>query len=98
MLLRELLDRLRETIRNRIRNGQITERALARRVGLSQTHIHHVMKGARMLTPEVADALLNEMGLSLADLMTAVREECNSRKSPGREETLLGARNLDRTG
>ena len=100
MLFHEVLDGLREQIRTRIRNGLLTERALARRVGLSQTHVHHVLKGARVLTPEVADALLGEMRLSLLDLVEAVQEKSRSRKGPERDEGAAQAppRDLKRTG
>ena len=99
VLFNEVLDCLREQIRARIRNGQLTERALARRVGLSQTHIHHVLKGARLLRMEVADALLGEMGLSLVDLVEAVQRRSTSRKDAGLAEVNKQARNeLQRSG
>jgi transcriptional regulator with XRE-family HTH domain len=64
-LLQRLLDRLKK----QVHNGELTERSLARRVGLSQSHIHNVLKGARILTPNTADRILRELKISLLDLI-----------------------------
>lgn len=69
LTFKELLERLRSQVTARIRNGEITERALARRVGFSQPHVHNVLKGVRVLTPAMADQILREMNLSVLDLM-----------------------------
>ena len=69
MLISELLLRLREYARMRIRNGSFTERGFAPRAGLSQPHLHNVLKGERMMTPEVADQILTALGLSVEDIM-----------------------------
>ena len=66
-----LQDRLIEHIRGLIRNGEATERRLARLTGISQPHIHHLLKGVRSMKPEVADLLLGSLGLSALDLVTA---------------------------
>jgi transcriptional regulator with XRE-family HTH domain len=63
-----LLDRLRDVIRVRVKNGQMTERNLARLTGTSQPHLHNVLKGIRVLTPELADHLLTHLNLSVQDL------------------------------
>ena len=42
-----LRNRLIENIRYRIRNGELTERGLARRTGISQPHLHNLLKGVR---------------------------------------------------
>ncbi len=60
--------RLVAAMRFRIRNGEITERALARRAGISQPHIHHVLKGARTLSAELSDHVLEGLGLTVLDL------------------------------
>jgi transcriptional regulator with XRE-family HTH domain len=60
-----VLDRLREGVRN----GAWTERGLARRLGVSQPHIHNVLAGARSLTLELADGALGALGLDLLDLV-----------------------------
>ena len=64
-----LRQRLLATLRTRVRNGQLTERGLARSVGLSQPHIHNVLKGVRILSPDVADLILRELDLSILDLL-----------------------------
>lgn len=61
---------------NRIRNGDYTERGLARILKVSQPQLHNVLKGARPLRPDLADALLrffeiNALDLALWDELTA---------------------------
>jgi len=56
-------------IRNRIRNGELTERALARQIGISQPHVHNALKGIRTLSPQVLDSILRRFQLSLLDLI-----------------------------
>jgi hypothetical protein len=51
--------------RLRIANGEVTERALARRVGGSQSQMHNVLKGARTLSPKLADRLLVALEIPL---------------------------------
>jgi len=55
-------------VRDRIHNGELTERSLARRIGISQPHVHNVLKGVRNLSPEIFDSLLNFFQMSLLDL------------------------------
>jgi len=38
-------------------------------VGISQPHIHNVLKGNRLLSWESADSLLRELNLDLLELM-----------------------------
>lgn len=66
VLQRRLLDQ----VRLRLCNGELTERRLARMAGISQPHMHNVLKGVRSLTPEVADLLLASLGLSMLDMIT----------------------------
>ena len=66
---RDLLDELRTLLREEIRNGEITERGFARRVGVSQSHIHNVLCGTRTLTANTADRLLRGLGISVVELM-----------------------------
>ncbi len=61
-------------LRRRVLNGEITERGLARISGLSQPHVHHVLKGARGLSVASTDRILHTLGLSVLDLVEAVRE------------------------
>ena len=65
----ELLTRLRKRLQTQVRNGELTERGLARRLGLSQPHMHNILKGTRHFRPELADRVLKEQGLSIADLL-----------------------------
>jgi hypothetical protein len=65
-----LQQRLLAATRRRLSNGEFTERGLARLVGVSQPHVHHILKGSRMLTPEIGDSLLATLDLSLFDLLT----------------------------
>ncbi len=71
-----LLDRLKDLLLRKIRNGELTERGLARRVGLSQSHIHNVLNGARVLTPTTADRLLAGLEVSVLELIE--REEAEA--------------------
>ncbi len=65
-----LQQRLLDAARSRVSNGDFTERGLARLIGISQPHVHHILKGQRILTPEVGDALLVALDLSLFDLLS----------------------------
>jgi plasmid maintenance system antidote protein VapI len=67
----DLRQRLLLVINRRINNGEFSERGLARIVGISQPQVHNVLKGARSLTPETADLLLEKLGISLLELLTA---------------------------
>jgi plasmid maintenance system antidote protein VapI len=86
MLFTELLDLLRVDLNRRIRNGEFTERNLGRKIGLSQTHIHNVLKGARAFSPDIADRILKEMHLTVQDLWGAglgqnIRGETDERQA-----------------
>ena len=61
--------RLVAELQLQVKNGQITERGLARRTGISQPHIHNVLKGKRLFSWEAADAVLQELKLTTADLL-----------------------------
>jgi plasmid maintenance system antidote protein VapI len=56
-------------LNNRISNGDFSERGLARILRISQPQIHNVLKGARKLTPELADRLLACFGMTVLDLL-----------------------------
>lgn len=77
--------RLLAHVRNEVHNGELTERGLARLIGISQPHAHNVLKGVRTLSPEVADLILKYLHISLLDLapeneMDAQRERRRSRE------------------
>jgi hypothetical protein len=44
-------------LKQRIANGNFTERGLARRAGLSQTHVHHILSGKRAGTDDAIEKL-----------------------------------------
>jgi transcriptional regulator with XRE-family HTH domain len=64
-----LQGRLTAHLRTRVRNGEITERSLARLTGISQPHIHNVLKGTRFLSTESADRILRRLRIDLVDLL-----------------------------
>jgi len=65
---RQLESRLLATLRERIRSGELTERGTARLTGLSQPHIHNVLKGKRSLSMDAADTILMAVHLDTMDL------------------------------
>ena len=67
--LSELRARLVRHLRDMVHNGELTERALARSTGVSQPHIHNVLKGKRELSVEMADLILNALHLDVYDLL-----------------------------
>lgn len=67
MYFRELHQRLIDVARERVRAGEFTERGLARIAGLSQPHMHNVLKGIRLMSPDSADRLMRALGLSIPD-------------------------------
>ena len=67
--LAELRNRLVQRLRDMVRNGELTERALARATGVSQPHIHNVLKGKRELSVEMADVILSALHMDAQDLL-----------------------------
>ena len=65
-----LLRRLVKRLAARIANGEFTERGLARLLGISQPHLHHILCGKRSLTPNVADLILASLEWPLGDLFS----------------------------
>jgi transcriptional regulator with XRE-family HTH domain len=65
----ELERRMLANIRDRVRRGDLTERGLAKLTGVSQPHIHNVLKGKRDLSMGTADTILSALGMDLSDLM-----------------------------
>lgn len=63
-----LLTRLISAVNLRIKNGEYTERGLARILGISQPQMHNVLKGARTLHADLADRLLRKLGISVLHL------------------------------
>jgi len=78
----DLLAALQAEVRGRLRNGELTERGFARRIGLSQSHMHNVLSGVRSLTPITADRILKKLGLTVLDLVAP--EDRRRQEEPGR--------------
>lgn len=51
MNFEELHGRLLASLRMLLSNGEMTERRLARLTGISQPHVHNVLKGKRIFSP-----------------------------------------------
>jgi predicted transcriptional regulator len=69
MTFSDLHQRLVDHLRQRVRSGEMTERGLARVTGVSQPHIHHVLKGKRLLTAITADQILGQLHMDVLDLI-----------------------------
>ncbi|HEX8984649.1 MAG TPA: helix-turn-helix domain-containing protein [Bryobacteraceae bacterium] len=84
-----LQQRLLERVNSSVRNGDLTERGFARMIGISQPHMHHILKGARGLSVETADRILRLLDLSVEDLLA---QETLCRESPRRVRAGAGDR------
>lgn len=85
----ELLQlRLIAHVQERVQRGELTERGLARRTGISQPHLHNVLKGVRVLSPQIGDVLLHHLHITLLDLLKddelAGRDPLDGDASPAR--------------
>ena len=69
MTFKDLHSRLIHHLNQCVRRGEFTERGVAQRAGISQPHLHNVLKGKRLLSWQTADALLRELHLDLIDLV-----------------------------
>ena len=63
MTLRAAQLKLLAYVVDRIHNGELTERGLARLIGISQPHVHNVLKGTRNLSPEVFELILKYLAI-----------------------------------
>ena len=80
MDFQELERRFIEHLRQRIRSGELTERRLAKMTGISQPHVHNVLKGKRIFSPEMADMILHVLHLDLLDLIQPEEIDENRRR------------------
>jgi predicted transcriptional regulator len=64
-----LHQRLIDHLQTRVQNGEITERGLSRLTGVSQPHIHNVLKGKRVLSLGSADGILRQLHMDVLDLI-----------------------------
>jgi transcriptional regulator with XRE-family HTH domain len=69
MTFYDLRQHLLENLRCRVHSGEATERGLAKRTGVSQPHLHNVLKGKRILSYEKADEILARLDLNVLDLI-----------------------------
>ena len=69
MTFHDLQQRLTEELRRRVRSGAATERGLARLSGISQPHLHNVLKGKRKLSLSKADVVLNRLQIDVLQLI-----------------------------
>ena len=65
----QLQIRLVGRLRDKVRSGETTERGVARVTGISQPHIHNVLKGKKLFSPEMSDTILAGLNLDLLDLL-----------------------------
>jgi DNA-binding transcriptional regulator YdaS (Cro superfamily) len=72
--------RLLAYVRERIHNGDLTERGFARSIGISQPHAHNVLKGVRKLSPKISDSILRLFHISMVDLASLDELEANLRR------------------
>src|SRR5690348_2647085 len=61
--------RLVAHMRAMVRSGELTERRLAKLTGVSQPHLHNVLKGVRVLSAGMADQVVTQLRLSALDLL-----------------------------
>ena len=69
MTFHELQQRLLNELRQRVRSGAATERGLARISGISQSHLHNVLKGKRLLSIDKADEVLRSLEIDILRLI-----------------------------
>jgi transcriptional regulator with XRE-family HTH domain len=79
MTFHDLQQNLLEELRQRVRSGEATERGLARISGISQPHLHNVLKGKKILSIEKADIMLRRLDLDVLQLV-----ESKELREPGR--------------
>src|SRR3981081_3062147 len=70
MNFEQLHSRVVAEVRERVHNGELTERGFARLVGISQPHVHNVLKGFRSFSPESLDQVLRILNRTVLDLCT----------------------------
>ena len=77
MTFKDAQRRLLAYLRDRIHNGELTERGFAGMLGVSQPHVHNVLKGVRNVSNEISDSILNLLHISLLDLARVDELECS---------------------
>ncbi len=69
LYITEFCQRVIEVARHRVRSGQVSERGLARLASISQPHLHNVLKGIRVLSPDAADRLMRAMDVTVPQVL-----------------------------
>lgn len=69
MTFGDLQQQLIAMLREKVRNGELSERGLARLLGISQPHIHHVLQGKRGFSLETSDRILRNLRVDVRDLV-----------------------------
>ena len=69
MTLGDLQQRFVALLRKRVRNGELTERGLARMVGISQPHMHNVLHGKRSFSLQTTDDMMRQLRVDVLDLI-----------------------------
>lgn len=79
MYFRQLQGRLIDIARMRVQSGELTERGLARICGVSQPHMHNVLKNIRALSIDSADRLMQALDIRTPDLLWQASSESDAR-------------------
>jgi hypothetical protein len=69
VFISDLLAGVTALARQAVHSGAISERALARQAGLSQPHLHNVLKGVRALSPASADQLMRALDITVPRML-----------------------------
>jgi transcriptional regulator with XRE-family HTH domain len=69
MTFHELQQRLLRELQRRVRSGAATERSLAHSSGISQPHLHNVLKGKRILSMKKADQVCRHLQIDVLHLI-----------------------------
>jgi hypothetical protein len=80
MTFHDLLQRLLDELRQRVRSGAATERGLALLSGISQPHLHNVLKGKRILSMDKADDVLRRLQIDILQLIDPEELQESSRR------------------
>jgi transcriptional regulator with XRE-family HTH domain len=70
--------KLIEIARERVHAGGLTERGLARLCGVSQSHMHNVLKEIRWLSNASADRLMAALDMEIPDLISRISPRNNT--------------------
>ncbi|HVJ04945.1 MAG TPA: XRE family transcriptional regulator [Candidatus Saccharimonadales bacterium] len=75
MLISDVLDRLRQLVRERIEKGELTGTELAMRAGFRQAHVSNFLNERRGLSIEAMDRVMEVLRLDARDLLPEERKK-----------------------